>query len=549
MLHKFAAGIAFLATCESIRQNAHGDLDASVVGEMEQDSSGELSADPNYFANKYVTRQCILYYARKFEDLRTALNLPKLTRTKSEWNSFSSRPLDLSGDNGQTLVEALEKRWELSDQMKASKERLSDQVKTPDNAKPLKEELGRAKDAIKARGFSVSKVKGYCQETVNDAPEYDLMSCMKEIARGEKDQAVTLKALKKVGLEPRKEAWQPNSRAKSDVDDLQKQIDVRVTLETEITMLEKMVIPMEPLAGKVKTELKSLKRKLDVSKAAIKAYGYSFYHNRKMCAAELRKTTPSHSILLLKRSLAELNEPVKKKGKCEEKQDMYCPEGMSVQAHRGFDSVRAAYIFATAPVWGNGIGTATGAVVGCIAGTAALGMGCFPAAGMGVAAALSIPIEWPMAAVVAPLASVDIFPKCRCYPDACAYDDATDSCTMQAHKDNKKGGKNPYRWLPYPGQKCAQKPATSKAEKKCAIQACQPQDFKNTISGVPGLFGTLGKQDGFSADFGAVHNCLSLDGSAENQLQGKLEDEVADLGMVNNTARDRAILYDRIMQK
>lgn len=547
MFRYFASGLAFLATCESFRQDdAVEDLSASDVDDMEQDHSGESVSNPTYFANKYVTRQCILYYARKFEELKATLNLPDLTRAPRTMHLFS-RSLDLTGDHGQSLVEALQERWKLSDQIRASEAGWSVKEKS-DSVKALKNEVARAKDVIKSRGFSVVSVKGYCQQSVNDAPEYDLRNCMKEIARGEKDQAVKYKALKKIGVAPEEDTWQPKNATESDINDLQNHIDIRVVAETEITVLEDMIVHMEPLAGRVKTELKSLKKKRDASKAAMKAYGYSFHYNRKMCAAELIQMTPSHSATVLKRTLEELNGPVTKKGKCEEKEDMYCPEGMSVQSHRGFDSNKAAYIVATAPIWGNAIGTSVGAVAGCIAGAAALGLGCIAGAGVGVGSALAFPIEWPMAAIVAPLASVDIFPKCRCYPDVCAHDEATDSCTMQEHKDNKEGGKNPYRRLPYPGQKCAQKPATSKSEKKCAVQACQTQDFKTEISSVPGLFGTLGQQSR-SSDLGAVHNCLSLDGSAEKQLQGQLEEEVADLGMVNNTARERAILFDRILQK
>jgi len=207
----------------------------------------------------------------------------------------------------------------------------------------------------------------------------------------------------------------------------------------------------------------------------------------------------------MQRVLEELWRPTTKvQGKCTEEEYLMCPEGTSPQSHRRINKVKMATIVATAPIWGNAIGVGVAALVGCAVGPATLGISCAAGVGVGVTAALGIPIEWPMAAIVAPLLSIDIFPKCRCYPDVCKYDKKMDSCRMKHHDQHKGDTKNPYRWLPYVGQKCVALPGDKGKLPTCAVQACTDDDFSGALSAAE-FYGTMGWKPGEENQPGAGH--------------------------------------------
>eukprot|EP00441_Pelagodinium_beii_P046904 CAMPEP_0197621408 /NCGR_PEP_ID=MMETSP1338-20131121/2009_1 /TAXON_ID=43686 ORGANISM="Pelagodinium beii, Strain RCC1491" /NCGR_SAMPLE_ID=MMETSP1338 /ASSEMBLY_ACC=CAM_ASM_000754 /LENGTH=571 /DNA_ID=CAMNT_0043190881 /DNA_START=94 /DNA_END=1809 /DNA_ORIENTATION=+ len=500
------------------------------------------TADPEHISTKFITRQCILDYVRTFTTVRQYYNFSNLTRVPSKkvlgktvlWHN-----LNLTLDEGQSLEDALQARWDLSDQVY-----VTGFTGAPWTVSEAKQKLASIKDVILKYGFDTDTVKKDCKKTVHQVPENELKTCMLDVARGL--QAGKWKS-EKPDL-PAVAKWKTRL-AHEEVEQkrLVELLEHRIRLELEKKIL-KWTIPDEQDEEKKNSIKKLNKAALEKTKEEIKGTGFSFTHNKKMCEAELKSTTRAAGQEVLQRTLEEIQEPTEKVGggkfgKCVEKWDGMCPEGTSPQAHRTVNKVRAATIVATAPAWGNAIGVTLGALIGCAAGPATMGVTCAVGVSMGVAAALSIPVEWPMAAVVAPLASIDMFPRCRCYPDVCKYDKEVHSCRMTPYPKSSDA-KNPFRWLPYQGQKCVQMPGGQAEgdgkEPKCVMQACAAEDFQG-FDEESELHGKLGWR-GEDESVGGVYNCLSVDGTANSQLISVSEAP----GLTNNTAYQRTYLFQKL---
>jgi len=436
-----------------------------------------------------VKRACIEDFGREYENMLR-----------------SERPDLLPTDSREVLFDLLGQRWALEDAVAVD----------PGN-KTLKEELGVAKAMIKNRLFSVTYVGHMCGKYLKQPREDVVRDCV----LGHVENATTVKRSSVVYFPTLTLDLSPEQKVQ-----LSKLIKARWSLQKRLRVLSEA--GAAHLSWNDRSMLKtSVSKEHEQARHMIKTFGFSLYHTTSRCKKEVARDSLSNSASIMARIAGEINGPVAKQhGSCAEISGDFCPEGTSPQSKRGFDSTTFGTVYAGTFAVFKPASMGIGFVVGFLIGGPALGAA-FAAGAAIPGPAFVVPV--PIAAA----AATDWFPKCRCFPNECVFDEHLRSCAMAASGKSS----NPFERLPYPGQKCV--PAGEPGNDGiivCKLQACSADDYAPAWEQVP-IFGSVGTHRE------ETRNCLSSSGNVEDSLL--LVDNLpgANGGTLNNTVGNRTALY------
>lgn len=206
----------------------------------------------------------------------------------------------------------------------------------------------------------------------------------------------------------------------------------------------------------------------------------------------------------------------------------FCAEGMRARWGRAPNPKRqkkwtAAAFFAAGPV-----SFVTGALIGAVYGIPGGPPGMLAGAATGAAMGELSHGGLLLVPVAAVAGAQDIFQTCRCWQDECSWDAQAEVCTLAG--TDASPSSNPYKWLPYPGQKCGM------SEGACQMQPCDIADMKPETK-VHGLFGTVGRR---GAD---LLNCLS---TSESGMQRMIDQLTLPGGFGENAPEHRNQIYDKL---
>jgi len=489
------------------------DKDVALDADLESAPSS-----PSEASTLAVNRACAKLLAQEFEHLVSSFrtdpfttgdrfnlnNIARLIGQDAFQGVYSKKKLDLSlYDENQTLPEALNARFVMEDNVLAAGKA---------SASKDQNALELLKDAIKARGFSVTAALSQCDKSKTKPDAASVHHCVIQVASSGK-------TFKKAGIFG---GWKLSEKARENGSDesnaqLVEKLGQKWDLE-RLNMLFSSVTTQAARTQKGVTEqIKQNKKALAEANKAIQKADFDEQPVVEMCEKKLAKTAPAQLTKIAVETLTQMTEPVQKiDGKCVMKEGLICPEATSPQLIKMDTPDRAIAVYVAGLVVGNPISMGLFAGIGCLA-TIWAGPGCAVGASAGMGLATVLPTEWTLQIPFAYMARKEFYPSCRCYPDECVFEEAKNSCVVR-EPGNTTGGSpsnNPYKWLPYPGQKCVPLPS-HKGQPQCAMIPCRAEDFQRqtAVQGVTGIVGAGPSE----MDIHATYNCLSTDGSEYQQL-------------------------------
>mmetsp|Transcript_13882 Transcript_13882/g.29056 ORF Transcript_13882/g.29056 Transcript_13882/m.29056 type:complete len:533 (-) Transcript_13882:82-1680(-) len=521
-----------VATCSlEGAHSARKSADSLLVGEPHPVASSAVQVDAGAgkparnareLAIQAVERACIENLAKKFESLRKEVwphYVPEYSCDSSE--------AQLNPMLCKSLEGLLERRWSLEDMLEGKS-------KPPSFRKP---ELDMVKEVIKGRLFSVTWARTQCLAKKHAPREEGLLQCLLDRAANSTNAVGrSHRAMSSSGPSPTAPVA-PKSEEIVLAEDLQRNIKERWHLEQELEVIGGLKHVQDKFMQQKVDEAKSKRlRALNVVKVLIKQYFFSFTHNLKACKEENKDDTDDQGARLLSRIQMEFTEFVsEKEGECKENDidNEYCPEGSGPDIRRTIDMVKFSKVWSAGFAVTKPLAMTSGFAIGMLVGGPLMAAN-FAALGSVPGPGFVAPVPFALAA------SMDFFPKCRCYPSKCKYDEQAGYCMMRQEGNPSY---NPFHWLPYPGSRCvAVKSSDPTAKVKCEIKECRQKDYQQ-----PRENGFVSGTIGFQEDETGVHNCLSTTGEVSDSLL-MLEELPTLAGKpLNNTPGSRGRLYESML--
>jgi len=504
-----------------------------------RDLSGDLSGDWQNIGEEHADAGAVSAtgYATRADRYRAQLGRGLLERVELAFhrgvvNELGLRHQEvmkeyqLRTSSTADITEALEHRWECEEALSAGE------------TKKTTSDLYDAKQVVKTLGLSVTSAMRKTRADLKKPIERVVQECVTNLAKkGETRQRSYLRFWSGAG---RKSAalTRPaeESVAGSTLLDL---VPKYFKAENDRNFLDYLSFSKMRKRDDTKRAIKGLTSQVkSLDSQMRKGWGFNLYNTRGHCARVHKDETMDFEERVVEGLIGEISgQTAKINDVCQELPGKSCPEGLYPLHVRQKQTRRAARMFGITFVAYGPISLMFPFIGWAVAGASGAAL-----------AAVTLATPGPgfiVAAAVSAAAAVPWLGECRCVAEPCQYDANLESCTLVV----QPGTSNKYPWLPYIGLKCAPVQVQVGEPPKCALTACDSEDFSNEFKTVDGrqVYGKLGGLRDTAGDRAGVYNCVSTDGTIAQNWE--VLHELPDLtkpegGVLENSIENRRLLYD-----